>query len=199
LRSAERFRGTLTLAGDFRATLRRVKPEKRLTRLTRRNAAELPFLHSLTDVPRKLLYDTTVYIDILQDRFPRDWDFVLRAADAWHSPVAEMELAVSGGALDPGDRRTAAAIETIAGVLDQRPAYKTIAPDLEIWREAGLLTGVLARLQGYGAGDRYRVFSDALLFCTARKYGLTVLSRNLKDFDLLQQLDPSGRVVFYNV
>jgi predicted nucleic acid-binding protein len=72
-------------------------------------------------------------------------------------------------------------------------------PDAQIWREAGLLAGILARLQGYGAGDRNRVLSDALLFCTARKHGLTVLSRNLKDFDLLQQLDPSGRVVFYRL
>jgi predicted nucleic acid-binding protein len=189
----------LILAGDFRSTLRRVKPEKHLKRLTRRSAAELPFLHSLTDVPRKLLYDTTVYIDVLQDRFPKDWQFVLRAADAWHSPVTEMELAVSCEALHPGDPRTAAVIEAIAEDLKQRPDHKTIAPDLEIWREAGVLTGVLARLQGYSVSDRNRMLSDALLFCTARKYGLTVLSRNLRDFDLLQQLDPSGRVLFYSL
>lgn len=187
------------MAGDFRATLRRVKPEKHLKRLTRRSAGDLPFLHSLTHVPRKLLYDTTVYIDMLQDRFPQDWDFILRAADAWHSPITEMELAVSCGALDPRDPRAAAVIDAIAEALKQRPDYRTIAPDSEIWREAGVLTGVLARLQGYSAGDRNRVLSDALLFCTARKYGLTLLSRNLRDFDLLQQLDPSGRVLFYDL
>jgi hypothetical protein len=36
-----------------------------------------------------------------------------------------------------------------------------------------------------------------LLFSSARKFGCTVLTRNLSDFDRLQQLDPSGRVLFY--
>ncbi len=40
--------------------------------------------------------------------------------------------------------------------------------------------------------------NDALLFATARKHGLTVLTRNTADFDLLQQLDPVGRVLFYS-
>jgi predicted nucleic acid-binding protein len=39
--------------------------------------------------------------------------------------------------------------------------------------------------------------NDALLFATARKHGCTVLTRNVIDFDLLAQLDPSGRVIFY--
>ena len=34
---------------------------------------------------------------------------------------------------------------------------------------------------------------------TARKYGCAVLSRNVRDFDLLQQLDPSGKVMFYRI
>jgi predicted nucleic acid-binding protein len=41
--------------------------------------------------------------------------------------------------------------------------------------------------------------NDALLFATARKYGCVVLSRNVRDFDLLQQLDPSGKVMFYKM
>ena len=39
--------------------------------------------------------------------------------------------------------------------------------------------------------------NDALLFATARKNGLTLLTRNVGDFDLLQQLDPSVSVLFY--
>jgi hypothetical protein len=51
---------------------------------------------------------------------------------------------------------------------------------------------VLARTQGYGKEQRRRVLNDALLFETARKHGCAVLTRNMVDFDLLQQLDPSG-------
>jgi hypothetical protein len=38
--------------------------------------------------------------------------------------------------------------------------------------------------------------NDALIFATARKHGLTALTRNTDDFDLLQQLDPFGKVFF---
>jgi predicted nucleic acid-binding protein len=41
------------------------------------------------------------------------------------------------------------------------------------------------------------VLNDALLFSTARKHGLTVLTRNVRDFDLLQQLEASCSVLFY--
>jgi predicted nucleic acid-binding protein len=71
--------------------------------------------------------------------------------------------------------------------------------DPEIWREAGVLSGTLARTHGYGREQRRRVLNDALLFASARKYGCAVLSRNVRDFHLLQQLDPSGRVMFYKL
>ena len=58
--------------------------------------------------------------------------------------------------------------------------------------------GTLRRLKP-GREQRRRVLNDALLFATARKYGCAVLSRNVRDFDLLQQLDPSGKVVFYKI
>lgn len=64
---------------------------------------------------------------------------------------------------------------------------------------SGVLSGMLARTQGYGPEQRRRGLNDALLFATARKYGCAVLSRNVRDFDLLQQLDPSGRVIFYKI
>lgn len=56
--------------------------------------------------PRKLLYDTTVYIDVLQNRFPENGETMLRAAEAWHSPVTEAELAAAVGLLDPIHRQT---------------------------------------------------------------------------------------------
>jgi predicted nucleic acid-binding protein len=84
-----------------------------------------------------------------------------------------------------------------AAVIERRPAHRTIAPDREAWLVAGILAGLLARLQGYGRADRRRSLNDALIFATARKHGMTVLTRNTGDFDLLQQLDPSGRLLFY--
>jgi predicted nucleic acid-binding protein len=124
---------------------------------------------------------------------------MLCATEAWHSLVTEAELAAACGLLDPAHAGTREIVEQIAVVLDRRPSYRTITADREIWREAGILSGILARTQGYGREQRRRVLNDALLFETARKHGCAVLTRNVVDFDLLQQLDPSGHVMFYTI
>ena len=181
---------------EFQATLRRRTPEKRTTQLKARDEADLAFIETTSIRPRKLLYDTTVYIDILQDRFSQNGEPMLRAAEAWRSPVTEAELAAGIGLLDPARPHTREITGRISTVIERRPSYRTIAPDPEIWREAGILSGVLARLQGYGPDGRRRALNDALLFATARKHGCTVLTRNIVDFDLLAQLDPAGSVLF---
>jgi predicted nucleic acid-binding protein len=187
------------LSSEFQTSLRRLKPEKHTKQLRRRPDSELDFIETATIRPAKLLYDTTVYIDILQDRFPKQGELMLRAVDAWHSPVTEVELAAACGSLDPGHSGTRTIFEKITALIDRRPAQRTITPDRDIWREAGILSGTLARLQGYEKDQRHRVLNDALLYVTARRFGCTVLTRNLSDFDFLQQLDPSGGVLFYKV
>lgn len=182
---------------EFQTTLRRLKPEKRRTQLKARAESNLAFIETTSHKPRKLLYDTTVYIDILQNRFPRNGESMLRAAEAWHSPVTEAELAAAIGLLDPAHPKTRELTERISSVIERRPTYRTIAPDLEVWRDAGILSGVVARLRRYGRDHRRRALTDALLFATARKHGCTILTRNVIDFDLLAQLDPSGSVLFY--
>lgn len=124
---------------------------------------------------------------------------MLRACDVWHSTVTEAELAALCGLLDPAHPKSRLIIEKLAAVIVRRPSYLTIAPDREIWAEAGVLAGILARLQQYTRGEQRRVLNDALVFSSARKHGLTVLTRNIADFDFLQQLDPRGRVLFYAV
>lgn len=182
---------------EFESTLRRLKPEKHRHRFKPRPESELAFLDGGKNRPAKLLYDTTVYIDVLQNRFPQHGERTLLAAEAWHSPVTEAELATVCGLLDPAHPRTREIIERIVQVIDRRAVHRTIIPDAGIWREAGVLSGTLARLQSYGKDQRQRLLHDALLFASARKHGCTVLTRNIVDFDLLQQLDSSGRVLFY--
>lgn len=187
------------MSSEFQGTLRRLKPDKHRAHLRPRAESELEFLGTTSHRPAKLLYDTTVYIDILQGCFPQHGEAMLRATEAWHSPVTEAELAATCGLLDPTHSQMRKIIEQIAAVIDRQPSYRTIPPDSESWREAGVLSGTLARTQGYGPEQRRRILNDALLFVTARKYGCVVLSRNVRDFDLLQQLDPSGRIMFYRI
>lgn len=187
------------MSSDFERTLRRLKPDKQREQLKPRNESDLPFVGVSSDKPRSLLYDTTVYVDILQGRFPAAEEGMLRATDAWHSTVAEAELASTCALLDPTHADTRGVIKEITAVIDRISPHRTIAPDREIWLDAGILAGTAARLQGISRADRRRILNDALIFATARKHGHTVLTRNLVDFDLLYQLDPSGRVLFYRV
>jgi hypothetical protein len=57
---------------------------------------------------------------------------------------------------------------------------------------------LLARLQSYGKNEQRKAPNDALIFLTAAKNGCTVFTRNLSEFDLLMQLDPKGKVIFYD-
>jgi predicted nucleic acid-binding protein len=186
------------LSSELEAVLRRVKPEKRTAPLTRRSRSQLKFLGDIQTPLPKLLYDTTVYIDILQDRFPKGAEQTLRVCDSWHSTVGKAELAAPLGSLDPKHSATGSAIKVIKEAIGRIPAHKTIAPDSETWLNAGILCGVLARFQNYDPPSRMRALHDALIFSSARKYGLTVLTRNIGDFDLLQQLEPTGQVLFYD-
>ncbi len=185
------------MSSELWRSIRRYQPEKHARLLQRRPDSELDFLETAKFRPAKLLYDTTVYIDILQKRFPETGKMMLRAVEAWHSPVTEAELISAVGLLEPQNARTRPVIDKIAATIDQRLTQRTIVPDVIVWREASILSGILARLQGFDKGQRRGLMNDALLFVTARRHGCTLLTRNVGDFDLMQQLEPAGRVLFY--
>jgi predicted nucleic acid-binding protein len=138
-----------------------------------------------------------VYIDQLQGKLPRDVEICLRAASLWHSTVTECELSALAGLLDPGHPDSARAIDQVLASIERRPPHRIVNPDRETWREAGVIAGLLARLQQYGKAEQRRALNDALIFLSAAKSGLSVLTRNISDYDLLMQLAPQGKVVFY--
>jgi predicted nucleic acid-binding protein len=188
----------LSFSSAFEHSLRRLKPEKHQKGLLYRDRSQLRFLSKLKAPFPKLLLDTTVYIDALQGRLPDYTEVALRAGSLWHSTVTEAELAALAGLLDPTHTDTAGVINQVAASIDLRPAHRILTPDRDTWREAGLLAGLLARLQGYGKHEQRRALNDALLFLTAAKNGCVVLTRNLSEFDLLMQLDARGQAVFYD-
>jgi hypothetical protein len=99
--------------------------------------------------------------------------------------------------LDPDDRRTPGAVAEIRGLIRSMPPHRIFAPDVDVLGRAALLSGIVCRLQGYAAGRRARALQDCVLFLQAQKLGLTVLTANIGDFDVLLQLVRAGRVLFY--
>jgi predicted nucleic acid-binding protein len=189
----------LSSSSRFQQSLRRLKPEKRCKAPAYRDRSQLRFLSSMKPPFPKLLLDTTVYIDALQARIPGDMEIALRTGSLWHSTVTEAELAALAGLLDPAHPETARVIVQVATSIDMRPAHRILTPDRDTWREAGILAGLLARLQQDGKQEQRKALNDALIFLTASKNGCVVLTRNVADFDLLMQLDASGQAVFYDV
>jgi predicted nucleic acid-binding protein len=181
---------------DFDAARRWARFDPRRT-LTRRNDQELPFVNPGLIGGQGLLLDTSVYIDQMQDRSPRILDDLIAQRQVNHSTVAIQELMHTVGVLNPSDARTAAVIDVIGRQIRAMPPHRIFAPETEILGRAALLSGILCRLQGYGKDGKLRALQDCVLYLQAQKLGLVVLTANVGDYDILLQLIPAGRVLFY--
>lgn len=167
--------------------------------MRRRAVSELPAASpERIPVGSRILLDTCVYIDGAAGRLPEEVGALIKRRIQHHSSVCLAELAQALGELDPRDARTPQrrkAVESIiARVTDDD---RTVSPDEHGWAMAGLLAGMLRRLQGFGEEQRRKAMADSLIFVTALRNGLTLLTANVAEFDLLQQLLPETRVAFY--
>ncbi|WP_407527944.1 type II toxin-antitoxin system VapC family toxin [Methylobacterium oryzisoli] len=182
---------------DLAGALRRLKPEKRVARLDRRHDDELSFVGSAPAAGPALLLDTSVYIDALQDRLPAVVEGLLISREVNHSAIALAELAHPLGRLDPAHPETAAVSAAIRAAIQAIPPHRLSAPSGRVLAEAGIVTGILARLRGTAKTDRQPLLNDAVLYLHALDRGFCLLSRNIVDLDLVEQLVPGGRVLFY--
>ena len=163
----------------------------------RRSDAELPFVQDSLIGGQGLLLDTCVYIDQMQDRTPAVLDELIEQRQVNHSTVAIQELMHTVGVLDPGDTRTWDAIAEIRKHIQAMPAHRLFAPEPDILGKAALLSGMLCRLQNYAHDRKLRALQDCVLFLQAQKLGLVALTANVSDYDILLQLIPAGRALFY--
>jgi len=181
---------------DFDAARRWARFDPQRT-LARRDDDKLPFVRESRLGGQGLLLDTCVYIDQMQGRSPRVLDDLIARRQVNHSTVAIQELMHTVGVLDPSDARTAAVVAEIGRQVKAMPPHRIFAPDMEILGRAALLSGILCRLQGYAKDGKLRALQDCVLFLQAQRLGLVVLTANIGDYDVLLQLVPTGRALFY--
>jgi len=184
------------LAFDLDATLRRLKPGKSRGQLRRRKESSLHFVTEET-ASGALLLDTTVYIDRLTDRLPGVVSAFLDKCVINHSSVAMAEFAHPFGRLDPNHRDTEPTLEAIRASFALIPPHRISAPSPQATIEAGIVTGIIARRIGLPKTDLQPMLNDATLFLHALEVGFIFLTRNSTDLDLIQQIVPAGRVLFY--
>lgn len=81
--------------------------------------------------------------------------------------------------------------------MPQSRRIASTPPGLRPLAEANVLAGMVAGLRGLAKTDRQPFVNDAILYLQALEQGHTILTRNIADFDALQQLAPEGRILFY--
>ena len=182
---------------DLSASLRRLKPESFSAAPVRRDDELLPFVRLPIAAGAPLLLDTTVYIDVLQDRIPNEVADLLRIRQCNHSSVAVAELAHIFGRLDPSHAGTGRAWTSARQAIDGIPAHRLGAPSIRAAIEAGILAGTVARVRGLPKTSRQSLVNDAALLLQALEDGCLLLSRNIVDMDVLLQLFPAGRALLY--
>jgi hypothetical protein len=75
---------------------------------------------------------------------------------------------------------------------------RIITPSYQVWLEAAVMAGILARTQAIPRQDRRRFLNDTLLFLQAAEADAVMVSRNSRDIDLLLQLKPLAGVLLYD-
>jgi hypothetical protein len=158
---------------------------------------DLPFDPYQVPTKASLLFDATVYIDQLKGELPRSVVDLVASRTILHGAPALAELAVTVGALDPADRRTQATLTPIVEMLARINPSRIIVPNFEIWLEAAVMAGILARTQTIPKQDRRKFLNDTLLFLQAADAGAVMISRNSRDLDLLLQMKPQVGILLY--
>lgn len=174
---------------DLREILRSLKPEKQRGTLERRADEDLSWVDDEPTIGGPLFLGTSVYLDVLQGRSPAAVDALLGYRHCHHSAVCLSELTHAFGRLDPDH----------ASTVDDVPAHRLHAPDAATWGQAVIVAGLLFRLSKMpkGEGHERRYINDALIFLQARQLGASVLTGNIRDFDYLSQIIPTGHIILY--
>lgn len=178
--------------------MRRIKPERFGRPLPRRDDADLDFADAAAWFGPALLLDTCVYVDTLEGCVPPPVEHLLRSRRLMHLSVVLGELSHNFGRLNPGHPGTPAHLAALTGVLSDIPPHRIEDPiSADVMMEAGILAGLVFRLGGFQPGQEVAALNNATIYLHALERGYVVLTRNLRDFDIMNQIVPSGRVLFY--
>jgi predicted nucleic acid-binding protein len=186
------------LSIDFSAGLRRLKPDKHLAQLGRRTPAELISAIDVAGEGRApLVLDTNVYIQSAAGTLPVAAVALVDRGLLFHCSVCVAELATGVANSDPARAGWQAMRTYYSALIATFPVTRLLTPDAQIWAEAGLIAGTLARTQNFQWHQRKECLNDALIFLTAAKAGLPVLTASRDEFDLIQQLAPQGQFIHF--
>lgn len=143
------------------------------------------------------MLDTNVYIRSAAGTLPAAAAALVDRGLLFHCSVCISELATGVANADPSQARWKMHRDYYRDLVATFPPTRVLVPDTQIWAEAGLIAGTLARTQGFQPHQRKECLNDALIFLTATKAGLPVLTANRDEFDFIQQICAEGRFIHF--
>jgi predicted nucleic acid-binding protein len=183
---------------DLRGQLRRIKSDRHLSRLTLRSRDALITATDIAGAGRAtILLDTNVYIRSAAGTLPAVAEALVDRGLLFHCSVCVAELSTGVANADPSRAGWKALRDHYADLIASIPPTRLLNPDPDVWIEAGIVAGTLARTQSYQRHQRKECLNDALIFLAAAKAGVPVLTANRAEFDLIQQLAGKGSFVYF--
>ena len=183
---------------DLEALLRRCKPEQWRAQLTPRPLEHLVAAASVAGTARlALVPDTNVYIRNMSGTLPAAVEILLDTALQWHCSVCVAEITAGIAQYDPAARNWRRVRRQYGILLGSIPDTRLLLPDAQTWHLAGVISGTLARTQGFQPHQRKECLNDALIYLTAAKRGLPVVTANREEFDMIQQIAPGGTFLHF--
>lgn len=135
----------------------------------------------------RVVFDSDLYIDWINIG-SREELLLGRWFARYMSTVVLLEL--QAGALEPA---AAKAVGDLCRTFTRTGRLLSPSPDT-FWR-AGSVLRVLQRRHGFDLRTRFRLVNDCLIALSSRQVGATVITRNERDFRLIQQVVPFSLVV----
>jgi hypothetical protein len=173
------------LVFDLRRSLRRIKPHRFIRPLRRRDKTELAFVSGAPAHGRVAGSCCRSHIDVLQGRTPIAVNSLLRLRTVNHLSECVAALTHAFGRLDPLNPATETVLKELARTVADIPPHRLATAATAAVIEAGILAGLLFRLRGLRAGQELAALNDATLYLHALSQGQIIVTRNLRDFDVL--------------
>lgn len=158
-----------------------------------REAEDLPFIHAAYDFTAPIILDTGVYIQALKGKLCPLMTRLLSANKSiYHSSVAISEVIVGAAALDPTHPDTPKHRAIMLSAIEDIPESRILTPSNDDW----MLAAAIAGRVGLQRKNFKEVLSDSLIYVQAAANGLTLVSANSNDFDLINQVFPGNLLLF---
>ena len=142
-----------------------------------------------------LVPDTNIYIMSAAGTLPEPARRLVEISLLFHCSVCLAELATGIANFDPSNSGWRAVRDHYCALFDAVPDSRLLTPDDRVWLEAGVIAGTLARTQNFQKHQRKECLNDALIYLTATRAGLPVLTANRDEFDFIQQIVAGGQFV----